>query len=180
MKALREIGFLKAVRFLIGTLICLGFGLMPFPPLRVWYLRLFGARVGKNSVIHGIRFFNYYRGGFGNLTIGDYCFLGDEVVFDLAAPISLGNHVTMANRSAIITHLNVGYHDHPLQSYFPSHCRPVTVEEGCFIGFNSVILDGVTIGAKSFVGACSLVKDSLPGGTFVAGVPVRTIKNLDT
>jgi acetyltransferase-like isoleucine patch superfamily enzyme len=86
--------------------------------------------------------------------------------------------VTLAERVLILTHTNVGYHDHPLQSAFPPFAAPVTIERGCFVGAQVVILPGVTIGAGSFVAAGSVVTESVPARTLVAGVPARPLRSL--
>ena len=55
----------------------------------------------------------------------------------------------------------------------------IIILENCFIGVDSIILPGVTIGPNSIVGAGSVVvKDVLPN-TVVAGVPARKISSLD-
>ena len=59
------------------------------------------------------------------LTVGEDCFLGDECLFDLAEAITLGRQVTLAERVLVLTHMNVGYADHPLQPHFPPIARPV-------------------------------------------------------
>ena len=53
--------------------------------------------------------------------IGRECFLGDECLLDLAEGIELEDQVTLAERVLVLTHLNVGYADHPLQAAFPAH-----------------------------------------------------------
>jgi acetyltransferase-like isoleucine patch superfamily enzyme len=180
MKAMDEIGFKKAFKFFWGTLVYLGFRGLIFPPLRVWYLRLFGAKIGKGCVFHSIRFFNYYRAGFSALKVGDHCFLGNEVLLDLAGEITLGNHVTLSERSVILTHLNVGYKDHPLQNSFPSRCRPVVIEDGSFVGVNAIILDGVTLGVHSFIAAASVVNESIPKESLAGGTPAKVIRKIET
>ena len=82
---------------------------------------LLGARIGARSLLHDVRFFNLYRRGPGRPRIGDECFLGDECLLDLAEGIELEDQVTLAERVLVLTHLNVGYADHPLQSAFPAH-----------------------------------------------------------
>ncbi len=178
MKALKEIGIKKAFRFCFGTLVYMGFRLVPLPQLRVIYLRIVGAKIGRDCTIHSVKFFNYYRVGFSALKMGKECFLGNDVLLDLAAPITLGDQVTLAEKATIITHLNVGFKDHPLQKKFPTQTNPVKIESGCFVGVNAVILDGVNIGAKSFIAASSLVKDSVPAHSLVGGVPAKVLKDL--
>ncbi|MCL4238966.1 MAG: acyltransferase [Anaerolineae bacterium] len=56
---------------------------------------------------------------------------------------------------------------------------PVIIEDGVFIGMNSLVLKGVTIGAGSVIGAGSIVTRSLPPGVIAAGNPARPIRPLD-
>ncbi len=52
------------------------------------------------------------------------------------------------------------------------------MKRNCWIGANSVILPGVTIGENSVVAAGSVVTKDVPADTVVAGVPARVIKNV--
>jgi len=144
----------------------------------VAWLRLLGARIGARVVLHDVRFFNLYRRGPGGLGLGDECFLGDECLLDLADEIQLEDQVTLAERVVILTHLNVGYHDHPLQAQFPAFTAPVRIGRGSFVGANATLLPGVRIGAGSFVGAGSVVTEDVPDRTLVAGVPARKVRSL--
>ena len=55
---------------------------------------------------------------------------------------------------------------------------PIIVEEGVFIGAESIIMPGVTIGSHAVVGAGSLVNKDIPAETVWAGVPARQICTL--
>jgi len=178
MKALREVGLRRAARFGLMSLAMVPYRLMLAPPLRAAWLRVLGARVGRGTVIHDVRFFNLYRRGLPGLELGDECFLGDECLLDLAEGIRLGPQVTLAERVLILTHTNVGYADHPLQRFFPSMAAPVTIQRGVFIGAAVTILPGLTIGEESFVAAGSVVTRDVPPRHLVAGVPARAIRPL--
>jgi acetyltransferase-like isoleucine patch superfamily enzyme len=179
VKALDEIGWRRAARFGFYTLALLPYRLALFPPLRSAWLRLLGARIGRRSVIHDVRFFNLYRRGLQGLDVGDDCFLGDECLLDLAEEIRLAGQVTLAERVLILTHTNVGYRDHPLQAHFPAGAAAVRLEAGCFVGAQVTILPGVTIGSRAFVAAGSVVTADVPPRTLVAGVPARVVRALD-
>ena len=84
--------------------------------------------------------------------------------------------MTLAERVVILTHTNVGYHDHPLQPHFPATAAPVALGRGCFVGASVTILPGVTIGPESFVAAGSVVTADVPPRTLVAGVPARPVR----
>jgi len=179
LKAFGEIGIRKAIRFCAGTLVLAVFRLMIFPPLRTLFLRMVGVKIGKNVTIHSVKFFNVYRGGFAGLKIGANCFIGDEVLIDLADDTTLEDDVTLAERVTILTHVNVGFRDHPLQRYFPSYSQGVVLKRGCFVGTNATILPGVTVGECSFVGAGAVVREDVSPYHVVGGVPARTIRVLD-
>jgi acetyltransferase-like isoleucine patch superfamily enzyme len=176
MKALREIGLRRALRFGFYGLALLPYRLLLFPQLRAPYLRLLGARVGRRCVVHDVRFFNAYRTGFAGLSLGDECFVGDECLIDLAEAVRLEDQATLAERVVVLTHLNVGYADHPLQAHFPAVAAPVTIGAGAFVGANVTILAGVTIGARAFVAAGSVVTGDVPPATLAAGVPARVVR----
>jgi acetyltransferase-like isoleucine patch superfamily enzyme len=178
VKALRQIGWERAARFGFYTLALLPYRLALFPQVRAAWLRLLGARIGPRAILHDVRFFNLYRRGLAGLDVGAECFLGDECLLDLAEGIRLEPQVTLAERVLILTHTNVGYHDHPLQALFPASTAPVVLERGCFVGAAVTILPGLTIGRESFVAAGSVVTESVPPRTLVAGVPARRVREI--
>ena len=57
-----------------------------------------------------------------------------------------------------------------------STSRPITLEEDVWIGANSVVCGGVTIGKGSVIGAGSVVTRDIPAGVVAAGVPCRPIR----
>jgi 2,3,4,5-tetrahydropyridine-2-carboxylate N-succinyltransferase/tetrahydrodipicolinate N-acetyltransferase len=79
----------------------------------------------------------------------------------------------------VLTHLNVGYRDHPLQQQFPAQAGPVAVGEGAFIGAHATLLAGVKVGARAFVAAGSVVTTDVPERSLVAGVPARVVRRLE-
>ncbi len=175
MKAVRQVGLARIVRFLWTFVLLSVFRLMCLPPLRATFLRLCGAHIGHDTVLHRLTLINVDRGGFGSLRIGASCFIGDEVLLDLATSITLEDHVTIAARAIVLTHLNVGYADHPLQSKFPPRCEGVLIRRGSFVGAGAVVLAGCTLGPEAFVAAASLVNRNVAPEEVVGGVPIRTL-----
>lgn len=57
--------------------------------------------------------------------------------------------------------------------------KPITIEEDVFIGAHSIILKGVTIGARSIIGAGSVVTKNIPSNVIAAGNPCKIIKNIN-
>ena len=56
------------------------------------------------------------------------------------------------------------------------YAKPIRIEDGAWIGGGSVILPGVTIGARSVVGAGSVVTRDIPADCVAVGNPCRVIK----
>lgn len=54
----------------------------------------------------------------------------------------------------------------------------VVIEDGVFIGVNSVVLPGVTLGKGCYIGAGSIVTKSIPAGARAAGNPCVVIKQM--
>lgn len=55
----------------------------------------------------------------------------------------------------------------------------IVVEDDVWIGAHCIILKGVTIGARSVIGAGSVVTKSIPSDCIAAGNPCKVIKRLD-
>ncbi len=179
IQAFKELGVTKAFRFIFFSFFQLFFRLLPLPPLRKWWLLLGGAKIGQDSIIMDVRFFNWHHQGLSGLRIGRQGFIGDETLIDLYNKVTLEDNVTLAQRVTVLTHMNVGYKSHPLQKYFPANNFPVLFKTGCVIGACATILPGVTVGQKSMVAAGAVVTKDVPPKTLVAGVPAKVIRKLD-
>lgn len=178
MKSLREIGFKKTFLFIAYSFLQLVYQILLFPQFRKLFLILLGAKVGKDSILMDIRFFNWYHKGPKGIRIGKECFIGDGTLIDLYDEVIFEAQVTLAQRVLILTHLNVGYSDHPLQKHFPKMSKPVIFKSGCVVGAASTILPGVIIGRESFVAAGSVVTKDVPDRTLVAGSPAKVIRKI--
>jgi len=175
MKALREVGAGRLWRYLTSRLLLSILRRMWLPPMRVLLLRACGARIGADTVLERLTLINVDRGGVRALTIGASCFVGDETLIDLAGPVRLEDHCTIAARAMLLSHLNVGYRDHPLQAAYPARVAGVTIREGSYIGAGATILPGCAVGPRAFVAAGSVVTRDVGADSTVAGVPARVI-----
>jgi acetyltransferase-like isoleucine patch superfamily enzyme len=94
---------------------------------------------------------------------------------NFGARITIGRGSWIASNVGIIT---ANHDPADLAKHLPG--EPVTLGESCWIGMNSVILPGVTLGPHTIVGAGSVVTHSFPDGhCVIAGNPARLIRALD-
>ena len=173
-----NVTIIRLVKYFIYGLWELVFYLLPYSPLRIMWLRLGGANLGRNCVIDRINFINLDRSGLKGLKMGADCYLGSGVLLDLAGQIILKDQVTIASRSIILSHHSVGFSDHPLIKIYPKKICQTVLNSGSVIGVNSVILPGVTIGENSLVAAGAVVNKSVPSSKMAAGVPAQIKKSL--
>lgn len=65
---------------------------------------------------------------------------------------------------------------HPEEQVDKVKKLPIVIGEGCFIGVNSIILKGTTLGRNVVVGAGSVVCGTFPDNVIIAGNPAKIIK----
>lgn len=141
------------------------------PPLRAWWLRRYGASIGRHAVIHRGHFMNLEISGFSGFRVGAAAHVGPECLFDLAAPISIGARAALSPRVMVLTHADPG--ESALQARYPRQVASTTIADDAWIGAGATILHGVTIGSGAVVGAGSLVRDDVGASAVVVGVPAK-------
>lgn len=116
----------------------------------------------------------------GDVLIGDHTLIG--VSNTLLGPLTIGHHVLLAQH-VVLSGLNHAYEDvtRPI-SQQPTTTSPIVVEDGVWIGANSVVTAGVRIGRNSVVAGGSVVTRDVPPFSVVGGNPARLLKqyNPDT
>lgn len=179
MKLFKEVGIKRIIKFIIYSFLQFFYGFLFLPPLKTFFLTLLGADINSKAVLMGVKFFNWHINGPKGLVIGKDCFIGDETLIDLYGKVILEDQVTLAQRVLVLTHINVGYSDHPLQKYFPKTSSSVVFKKGAVVGAGSTILPGVVVGEKSFIAAGSVVTKNVPSGMLVGGVPAKIIRKIN-
>lgn len=139
----------------------------PFNCYRLFVLRLFGATIDRGCFVHQRAVISHPW----HLVMRCGSCLGDSVHIYSLAPVILGPGVVVAQQAYLCT----ATHDFNQYSY-PLITRPITIQEDAFIGARAFILPGITIGARSIVGACSVVTRSIEPTLIVAGNPAKPIR----
>jgi putative colanic acid biosynthesis acetyltransferase WcaF len=130
-------------------------------------LRLFGAKIGKQVIIRPTARFTYPW----KVEIGDYSWVGDDVVFYSLAPIRVGEHCVVSQR----TYLCTGSHDIS-DPKFGLVTAPIVIENGAWVAIDCLVGPGVTIGANSVIAARSSVFRDMPPHQVCMGTPCRAVK----
>ncbi len=103
--------------------------------------------------------------------VGADTWIGPGTVLDGSGGLKIGDNCSISAGVQIYTHdaLTKRLSD----GRMPVVREPTTIGSSCYIGPQSVITRGVTIGHHSVVGAFSLVDRDVPPLTVVHGVPAR-------
>lgn len=107
----------------------------------------------------------------GTMLFGESATLEKSIIIEDNAMLGSGVHVYINNHK-------FDNPDFPLidQGYYPD--AAVHLKEGCWVGANSILLPGVTIGKNSVVGAGSVVVKSIPDGVIAVGSPARVVRKI--
>jgi acetyltransferase-like isoleucine patch superfamily enzyme len=152
--------------------------------------------LGDNVIIDDDCLLDAKGEGNQGITIGDYVTIGRfSSVVCKDADIEIGSHVNIGSSVKIITanrgkikignsidigsscHFSGGSYDYSEADVLPSsrrkETRGILVEDLSWIGVGVIVLDGVTIGTQSIIGAGAVVLSDIPPASMAAGVPAE-------
>ncbi|MBP8239422.1 MAG: sugar O-acetyltransferase [Saprospiraceae bacterium] len=118
-----------------------------------------------------------------NISIGENTFINTNCMFLDDNKISIGKNVLIAPYVQIYTAT------HPLSAseriveneaevYYLTRTEPVIIGDAVWIGGNSVIFPGVTIGKNVTIGAGSIVTKDIPSDVLAYGNPCKVIRSI--
>lgn len=119
-----------------------------------------------------------FRCDFGfNIHFKGFALVNYNCVFLDTSPIHIGRCVLIGPGVVLAC---AGHPIHPEQrcSSALETSEPITIEDGAWIGANSTICGGVTIGEGSVIGAGSVVTSDIPKGVIAAGVPCKVLREI--
>jgi putative colanic acid biosynthesis acetyltransferase WcaF len=135
-----------------------------FHGARAFLLRRFGAQIGKGVAIRPTARFTYPW----KVCIGDYSWIGDDVVLYSLDQITIGEHCVISQKSYLCT----GSHD--LQDpAFGLQTAAIAIGNGAWIAADCFVAPGVNIGANAVIGARSNVLSNIPDRQVCWGNPCR-------
>jgi acetyltransferase-like isoleucine patch superfamily enzyme len=111
------------------------------------------------------------------LRMGDRSNLGAWAYVGCSGFISLGNDVLMGPRVSLLAeNHNLDTTDEPIKAQGVTRL-PITLEDDVWIGADSTIVGGVTVGRGSVVAAGSVLTSDVEPYAVVAGVPARLVRS---
>lgn len=126
--------------------------------------------------------FDVYAGSRINVNAGAKLSLGSgymnhDCVIDCFDSISIGHHVVISERVVLRDSDNHTIKDmEAIPSDESAVTAPIIIGDHVWVGMNTIVLKGVTIGEGAVVAAGSVVNKDVPPHCLVAGVPAKVVK----
>ncbi|MEB3341240.1 hormogonium polysaccharide biosynthesis acetyltransferase HpsU [Okeania sp.] len=138
----------------------------PLYSVRRLILNLFGAKIGQGVLIRPTARFTYPW----KIAIGDYSWIGDDVVLYSLDRIEIGKHCVVSQKSYLCTGShNIGDPTFGLQT------AGITIGDGAWVAADCFVAPGVNIGANAVIGARSSVFKDMPPGQVCLGSPCKPL-----
>jgi acetyltransferase-like isoleucine patch superfamily enzyme len=147
------------------------------------------VRIGRGSSIYlGVMF---DVGTQGRVSIGDFTLInGARIICD--AEVSIGDYCLISwntvfmdtrrlpqNVTARRQEIEMASTREPRRFECEAPAQPIRIGRNVWIGFDSCVLPGVTIGEGAVIGARSVVVEDVPPFSVAVGNPARIIRKLD-
>lgn len=135
-------------------------------------LRLQGAKFGKRVVIYPGVWIAPGR----NLVVGDDVDIAKEVLITTAGGVEIGDRTLIGYRTQILSANHLVPRNRN-RIFGAGHVlKKITIGSDVWIGANSIITAGVSIGEGAVVAAGAVVTKDVPPYSYVGGVPARVLK----
>jgi acetyltransferase-like isoleucine patch superfamily enzyme len=144
--------------------------------IRARMLRVVGFQIGSGTTIEGPLSITGGRGLTRRLVIGHECSIGANSMFELVAPITIGDRVTIEPGVMLLTST------HELDSAEhragPLIQGPVTIGDGAWLRARSIVLPNVKIGPGAIVEVGAVVNKDVEAHARVGGIPAAKLELL--
>jgi len=151
-------------------------------------------QIGDRCILMNV---NIFESNTGFISIGDGSFINGGTKLISRSSISIGRNVTIAWGCVIYDHdsHSIDYRDRVAdqeqqlsdwhsgnfisnKNWRNVNSKPIVIEDHVWLGFDVVVLKGVTIGEGSIIGARSVVTHDIPAWSIAAGNPARVVKEI--
>lgn len=150
----------------VANAVLLASSWFPLSSFKLFLLKSFGATIGQGVVIKPRVNIKYPW----KLTIGDHCWIGENVWIDNLDEVVLGSNVCISQGAYLLT----GNHDYTSDT-FDLITKKITIENGAWIAAKSIVGPGVTVKSHAILSVGSVTsKDLEPYGIY-RGNPAQLV-----
>ncbi|MDC0584097.1 WcaF family extracellular polysaccharide biosynthesis acetyltransferase [Bacteroidales bacterium] len=142
--------------------------LFPIVKLKIFLLRLFGAKIGKGVNIKPLVYIKFpWR-----LNIGDHVWIGEKVWIANEGTLTIGNNVCISHEVLLMS----GGHNFK-KKYFDVYANPINIEDGVWLGAQSAVGGGITLKSHAVLAMKSVANSDLEAFKIYRGNPAVPVKN---
>ncbi|UXX78280.1 sugar O-acetyltransferase [Reichenbachiella carrageenanivorans] len=109
-----------------------------------------------------------------NIEIGDHFYSNYNLIILDCAKVTIGHHVLIGPNVALYTAGHPLHHEKRNEEY--EYALPITIGNNVWIGGNTVINPGISIGDNTVVGSGSVVTKDLPANVIAVGNPCKVLR----
>jgi putative colanic acid biosynthesis acetyltransferase WcaF len=160
-------GFFKRMAWHYVNCLFFKSGYFPFYSIKVFLLKLFGAKVGKRVFIKPFVNIKYPW----MLSIGDDVWIGENVWIDNIAYVLIKNSVCISQGAYLLT----GNHDYK-KTTFDLLPGEIVLEEGVWIGAKSIVCPGIICKSHSILSVGSVATRPLEAYFIYSGNPAVKVR----
>ena len=139
---------------------------IPVSGIKVFFLRLFGAKVGSGVVVKPCVNIKYPW----KLAIGNNSWIGEKAWIDNLDQVSIGNSVCISQGAFLLT----GNHDYK-KITFDLLIAPIILEDGVWIGASAIVCPGIVCGTHAVLSVASVANKDLAPYFIYKGNPAVKI-----
>lgn len=171
----------KSTRILFPSLIETGKSIKIEDNVTINALSQFGIKIGNNVTIKSNTIIEC-TGVLANLgvglQIGNQVGISQNCFIQVRGSVKICDNVIMGPNVQIFSENHTfSEFDKPINQQGQTRSG-IIIENGVWVGANSILLDGITVGQNSVIGAGSVVTKNVKPYTVVAGNPAKIIKHL--
>lgn len=141
--------------------------IIPSSRFKVFLLRSFGAKIGKNVTIKPCVNIKYPW----FLSIGDQTWVGENVWIDSLVHIHIGAHVCLSQGAVLLT----GSHNYK-STAFNLITKELTLEDGVWIGAGAIVTPGITAASHAVLTSGSIATRDLEPYSVYQGNPAIKVR----
>ncbi|HXB38930.1 MAG TPA: WcaF family extracellular polysaccharide biosynthesis acetyltransferase [Bacteroidia bacterium] len=139
----------------------------PFNIVKIFWLKTFGAKIGKGVIIKpGVNIKYPWR-----LTVGNHVWIGEKVWIDNLGDVVIEDNVCISQGAFLLC----GNHDYK-KITFDLRVGNINLKQGAWIGAKSTVCPGVTVGSHSVLTVGSIATSDLEEYTIYQGNPAIAVK----